>query len=155
MTASVLRVAFLSIASIAAAWAAPAQTASASKPPQPHKRPSAPAGAANRPLQNDGQLEAAIRARLARSKIATDKFQVRVQGGVATIEGRTGVIQHKGVATRLAKSAGAAGVNNHVQIDDKAREAAAVNLTKGRRRAQIKRGEARSNSGNAALRQSR
>ena len=155
MTARALAIAFLPIALIAAAWATPAQTTSASKPPQPHQRPSRPTSAASRPLKNDGQLEADIRARLARSKIASDKFQVRVQGGVATIEGHTGVIQHKGVATRLAKSAGAAAVNNHVQIDDKAREAAAANLTKGRRRAQIKRGEARSDSGNAAPRQSR
>ena len=94
--------------------------------------------------QNDAQLEAAIRARLARSKIASDKFQVRVQGGVATIEGRTGVIQHKGVATRLAKSAGAARGEQPRPDRRKAREAAAANLTKGRRRAQIKRGEARS-----------
>ena len=93
---------------------------------------------------SDAQLESAIRARFAKSKISDDKFQVRVQGGVATIEGRTDVIQHKGTATRMAKAAGAVAVNNHVQPSDAARQKAASNLTTGRRRAQIKRGDARS-----------
>jgi hypothetical protein len=96
------------------------------------------------PALPDRQVEAAIRARFARSKIAADGFQVRVQGGVATIEGRTDVVQHKGVATRLAKSAGALAVNNRVQPSQAARQKSAANLAKGRRRAQIKRGEARS-----------
>ena len=45
-----------------------------------------------------------------------EKYQVHVQGGVATIEGKTEVVQHKGVATRLAKSAGAVAVVNHIQV---------------------------------------
>ena len=88
-------------------------------------------------------METAIRAKLAKSKINTDKFTVHVQGGVATLEGRTDVVQHKGVATRLAKTGGAAAVNNKIQISDAARQKAAKNLTEGRRRAQIKRGEIR------------
>ena len=67
-----------------------------------------------------------------------------MQGGVATFEGNTNVVQHKGVATRMAKSAGATAVVNHIQISDAAREKAAANLEKGRRRAQIKRSDARS-----------
>ncbi len=98
------------------------------------------------PLLSDAQLEAAIRAKFAKSKIDADHFQVRVQGGVATIQGRTDVIQHKGVATRMAKSAGAVAVNNHVQASEAARQKAAANLEKGRRRAQIKRGEARTST---------
>ncbi len=96
------------------------------------------------PKQSDAAIEAAIRAKFAKSKINEDKFQVRVQGGVATIEGRTDVIQHKGVATRLAKTGGAAAVNNKIQISDAARQKAARNLAEGRRRVQIKRGEPRS-----------
>ena len=92
----------------------------------------------------DAQLEKAIRARFAASKISTHHFEVHVQGGVATIEGKTDVIQHKGVATRMAKGAGAVAVNNHVQSSEAAKEKAAANLAKGRRRAQIKRGDARS-----------
>ena len=57
--------------------------------------------------QQDKQVEAAIRAKLAKSKIGKDGFKLRVQGGVATWEGSTDVIQHKGAATRMAKSAGA------------------------------------------------
>ncbi|MBV8902010.1 MAG: hypothetical protein JOZ22_00110, partial [Acidobacteriia bacterium] len=85
-----------------------------------------------------------IRARFARSKISVEKYQVHVQGGVATIGGKTNVIQHKGVATRLAKLGGAVAVSNHIEISEAAREKAAQNLEIGRRRAQIKRGDARS-----------
>ena len=92
----------------------------------------------------DRQLEAAIRARLADSGIASDKFTVHVQGGVATLEGRTEVLQHKGTATRLAKSMGAKQVVNRIEVSEAAREKAAGNLAQGRRRAQLKRGEARS-----------
>jgi hypothetical protein len=93
---------------------------------------------------NDAQIEKAIRARLAASKISKDQFTVHVQGGTATLEGKTDVIQHKGTATRLAKSGGAISVVNRIQISDSARHKAAENLAKGRRRAQIKRGETRS-----------
>ena len=98
----------------------------------------APAHAA----QTDAQIEKAIRARFADSKINEDKFEVHVQGGRATITGNTNVLQHKGVATRLAHAAGATDVVNNIEPSDEAREKAAANLTKGRRRAQIKRTEA-------------
>jgi osmotically-inducible protein OsmY len=93
---------------------------------------------------SDRELESAIRARFARSKISADKFQVRVQGGVATIEGNAQVIQHKGTATRLARLAGAKEVVNRIAISEEARAKASANLAKGRRRAQIKRSEPRS-----------
>jgi|SRR5579871_3187513 len=107
------------------------------------QRPSTPKAAA-RPMKSDAEIERDIRARFARSKIGVEKYQVHVQGGVATIEGKTDIIQHKGVATRLAKSGGAVAVANHIQISDAAREKAADNLENGRRRAQVKRGDARS-----------
>ncbi|MFN7994631.1 MAG: BON domain-containing protein [Bryobacteraceae bacterium] len=90
---------------------------------------------------SDADLERAIRAKLAASKISADHFQVHVQGGLATLEGQTDVIQHKGTATRLAKTAGAAAVVNKIAVSQAARDKAAGNLAKGRRRAQIKRGE--------------
>jgi hypothetical protein len=90
----------------------------------------------------DPQIEQDIRARFARSKISVNKFTVRVQGGVATIEGKTNVIQHKATATRLAKLAGARSVRNQVEISEQGREKAAKNLAEGRRRAQVKRSEA-------------
>ena len=117
--------------------------------PAVHQREAAPKaapGQAGRPAKIDAAVEAAIRAKFAKSKIDADQFQVHVQGGVATIEGRTDVIQHKGVATRLAKTGGALAVNNHIQISEAARQKAADNLAKGRRRVQIKRGDARSDS---------
>jgi hypothetical protein len=88
------------------------------------------------PNLSDAQIESDIRARLARSpKISLDKFTVKVQGGVATFEGKTNVIQHKGVATRMAHSAGARGVVNHIQISEEARRKAAQHLASGRAKA--------------------
>ena len=91
----------------------------------------------------DATIESGIRYRFQKSKIRSEGFTVRVQGGVAVIEGKTKVIQRKGVATRLAKLAGARAVDNRIQVDPAARERAAANLEKGRRRAQVKRGEVR------------
>jgi len=92
---------------------------------------------------SDAEIEKAIRAKLAKSKIDADHFTVHVQGGVATISGTTNVIQHKGVATRLAKGAGAIGVANNIQIRQAARGKGAANPAEGLRRAEIKRGDAR------------
>ena len=123
------------------AWTAGPRTAPPLKKPAGTK-PAAHAAA--KPPMTDAGLEAVIRAKFAKSKINADKFTVHVQGGVATIEGKTDVIQHKGTATRMARTAGAVSVNNHVQISDAAKQKAAGNLEKGRRRAQVKRGDARS-----------
>jgi hypothetical protein len=124
----------------AAAWAGVPQAATT------HQRPVAATAKrdAARPKLSDAQLEAAIRAKFAKSKINAEKFTVRVQGGVATVEGKTDVVQHKGVATRMCKTAGAAAVNNRVQVSEAAKEKASGNLEKGRRRAQVTRGDARS-----------
>ena len=91
----------------------------------------------------DAQIEAEIRARLAKSVIGKDKFTVRVQGGVAYWDGTTDVVQHKGSATRMAKSAGAKKVVNNIKIGDAARQKASGNLEEGRRRAQVKRSDPR------------
>ena len=122
------------------AWAAAPQAAAARQHPaatRPLKT------ASTQPKLSDKQLQAAIQAKFAKSKINADKFTVRVQGGVATIEGKTDVVQHKGTATRMCKTAGAVAVNNRVQISDAARAKAAGNLEEGRRRVQVKRGDAR------------
>ena len=91
--------------------------------------------------QEDKQIEQAIRAKLATSKIGKDGFTVRVQGGIAYWEGNTNVIQHKGAATRMAKTAGARAVVNNIKTSDAAKEKAAENLDQGRRRAQVKRSD--------------
>lgn len=124
---------FLALVCAPAAW-----------PQTPGRKQPAPGGRSAKPAaKSDAAIEAAIRAKFAKSKISADKFEVRVQGGVAVIEGRTGVVQRKGVATRLARSGGAASVDNRIQVSEAARRKAADNLAKGRRRAQVKRGEAR------------
>ncbi len=125
----------------AGAWAAAPQATTA------HQRPAGVVAAKQgtvSPKLSDAQLEAAIRAKFAKSKINADKFTVRVQGGVATIEGKTDVLQHKGTATRMCKTAGAVAVNNRVQVSDAAKQKAAGNLEQGRRRVQVKRGDMRS-----------
>jgi hypothetical protein len=94
------------------------------------------------PKVTDQQLEAKIRGKFANSKSAST-FRVRVQGGVATIEGKTDVIQRKAAATRMAKTAGAVAVNNKVEVSEAAKKRAAGNLEEGRRRVQVKRGDAR------------
>ncbi len=93
------------------------------------------------PALSDAQLEKAIRAKLLKSKISADGFQVHVQGGVTSLEGKTDVLQHKGTATRLARAAGAVKVVNRIHVSQAARDKAAGNLAKGRRRAQVKRGQ--------------
>src|SRR5947209_15154880 len=97
----------------------------------------------NSTAADDVRIEQAIKAKLAKSKIGADGFTVRVQGGVATWEGRTSVIQHKGAATRMAKSAGATAVVNRIQVDEAARRKAREKLQSAPRRAQLKRSEAR------------
>jgi hypothetical protein len=76
----------------------------------------------------DAQVERNIRAKFAKSKINAEHFTVSVQNGVATIEGKTNIIQHKGVATRLAKTGGAVAVQNHIQVSDAAKAKAAAKL---------------------------
>lgn len=91
---------------------------------------SAPSKAPPRGL-SDAQIEQTIRMKLAKSKIGKDGFKVRVQNGVAYWEGSTDVIQHKGAATRMAKTAGATAVVNHIQISEAARRKAAQRLHGG------------------------
>jgi hypothetical protein len=106
--------------------------------------PSKPMAGQGTTALQDKETEALIRTKLAKSKIGKDGFTVRVQGGVAYWDGSTNVVQHKGAATRMAKTAGAKKVVNNIKVSDAAKETAAANLEKGRRRAQVKRGEARS-----------
>ena len=109
--------------------------------PNPSPRPPPPPQGTT--ASQDVQTEANIRARLAKSVIGKDGFTVRVQGGVAYWEGTTDVVQHKGSATRMAKSAGAKKVVNNIKVGDAAKQTAAGNLEQGRRRAQVKRSDPR------------
>lgn len=100
-------------------------------------KPASPSHSAS----SDAALEKKIRARFARSKISTNNFQVRVQGGAATLTGKTDVLQHKGTATRLARTTGAVQVINQIEVSAAAKERAAKNLASGTRRAQVKRSD--------------
>lgn len=77
---------------------------------------------------SDAQIEATIRTKLAKSKIGKDGFRFKVSRGVVTWEGTTSVIQHKGSATRMARTAGAVQVVNNIQVSDAARAKAGANL---------------------------
>ena len=119
------------------------QTSPAAKPASTPSKKSAsvPKASGGHSASADVEIEKAIRAKLAAGKLSKDKFEVHVQGGVATFTGRTDVLQHKGTATRLAKNAGASKVVNKIEVSDAAKEKAASNLDSGRRRAQVKRSE--------------
>jgi hypothetical protein len=114
----------LSALALAVVFAGLSQAASVAKPvPGPAK-----------PTQKlaDAQIERTIRAKFAKSKINAEHFTVSVENGVATIEGKTNVIQHKGVASRLAKTGGAIAIRNHIQVSDAAKANAAAKLAQYR-----------------------
>ncbi len=91
------------------------ESAAKSTPPGVPSRKSAPA-------LGDEALARAISQRFAKSAIRSNGFSVSVSGGIATLRGTTQVPQHKGVATRLARAAGAKQVRNQIELSPSARE---------------------------------
>lgn len=81
---------------------------------------------------SDSQIEQTIKAKLAKSKLRSDHFTVSVVRGVATIEGSTSVLQHKGAMTRMAKASGATSVLNNIHVSDAAKAKAADALAQHR-----------------------
>jgi osmotically-inducible protein OsmY len=77
---------------------------------------------------SDAEIEATIKAKLAKSKIGKDGFQIHVKDRVATWSGSTTVMQHKGAATRMAKTAGAIHVVNNIKVSDQAGQPRHVQL---------------------------
>jgi osmotically-inducible protein OsmY len=65
---------------------------------------------------SDAQISTTIRTKLAKSKIGADGFKFRVEKGVVTWEGHTEIPQHKGAATRMARTAGAGQVINNIEV---------------------------------------
>ncbi len=65
---------------------------------------------------SDGELQERIQGKLSKAKAGAGKFTVRVTGGVAYLAGQTEIPQHKGAATRMAKSAGAKRVVNNITV---------------------------------------
>lgn len=65
---------------------------------------------------SDQQIDSTIRAKLSKSKIGKDGFKFKVARGVVTWEGTTLIPQHKGAATRMARTSGAVQVVNNIQV---------------------------------------
>src|SRR5580704_16918893 len=103
--------------------AAAATQASAAKQTKDATQPRNPA---------DAQIERTIKNKLLKSKMNSDHFTVSVVKGVATLEGTTNVMQHKGAMTRMAKSSGATSVQNNIRVTDAAKNKALASLAKGR-----------------------
>jgi BON domain-containing protein len=78
---------------------------------------------------SDAEIEATIKSKLAKSKIGKEGFQVHVKDGVATWTGTTKVMQHKGAATRMAKTAGAIRVLNNIKVSEQDAAKSTGNLT--------------------------
>lgn len=87
---------------------------------------------------SDAEVEATIKAKLAKSKIGQEGFQVHVKDGVATWTGTTAVMQHKGAATRMAKTAGATHVVNNIKVSEGATAKTGANPTAEPRHVQVK-----------------
>jgi hypothetical protein len=72
------------------------------------------------PTSTDAQIEAQLHDRLTKSVIGKDGFVAKVKAGIVYWEGTTTVAQHKGAATRMAKSSGARRVVNNIKVNKKA-----------------------------------
>jgi osmotically-inducible protein OsmY len=123
---------FISALAAAVVFAGLSQAASVAKPVT--DTPSAKPAAKAAPIRTlpDSIIQHDIQMKFAKSKINAEHFTVAVKNGVATLEGKTNVIQHKGVATRMAKKGGALAVENHIQVSDEAKAKAAATLAKSR-----------------------
>jgi hypothetical protein len=86
---------------------------------------------------SDAEIEATIKAKLAKSKIGKDGFQIHVKDRVATWTGSTAVMQHKGAATRMAKTAGAIRVVNNIKVSGEGDQPAKGNLPGQPRHVQV------------------
>jgi osmotically-inducible protein OsmY len=70
---------------------------------------------------DDAGIQQCISDKLAKSKMASDGFQVSVSGGVATFTGTTKVRGHKGGVHGIAKSCGAKSVTNNITVESTAK----------------------------------
>jgi hypothetical protein len=79
-------------------------------------------------VKSDSEIQQTLEAKLAKSKIGKDRLRFQVSRGVVTWEGTTNVMQHKGSATRMARTAGAVKVVNNIKVTGSA--ASGVGLKK-------------------------
>jgi len=97
---------------------------------------------------SDAEIEATIKAKLSKSKIGKDGFQVHVKDRVATWTGSTTVMQHKGAATRMAKAAGAVSVLNNIKVSGEGLLPAKGNLVGQPRHVQVNAGQVKTGAWN-------
>lgn len=93
--------------------------------------------AAAKPSQtspSDSALQQKIQQKLSKAKAGDGKFTVKVQGGVAYLSGNANVVQHKGAATRMAKTAGAKKVVNNIVVSEAAKDKAKQGLNSNKPR---------------------
>jgi osmotically-inducible protein OsmY len=100
------RLLLLQLLAIGVAFSFPAPAAKSN--PTAHVQSAAPV--------SDAQIESTIRTKLAKSKIGKDGLRFKVARGIVTWEGSTPVPQHKGAATRMARTSGAVQVINNIQV---------------------------------------
>jgi osmotically-inducible protein OsmY len=82
----------------------------------------------------DEALQRKIQEKFSKAKAGDGKFQVRVRNGTAYLSGRADVAQHKGAATRMAKTAGAKRVVNNITVSEAAKQKASRSLEQSRPR---------------------
>ncbi len=87
------------------------------------------------PAIPDEALQQKIQDKFSKAKAGGGKFQVKVRGGTAYLTGRADVAQHKGSATRMAKSAGAKRVVNNIVVTEAAKQKMARDSSQARPRA--------------------
>ena len=97
----------------------------------PKPAPSA-APKATTPNLPDAALQQIIQEKFSRSKAGGGKFQVKVQSGVAYLSGKADIVQHKGSATRMARTAGAKKVVNNIVVSEAGKQRAVRAMEKGR-----------------------
>jgi osmotically-inducible protein OsmY len=103
----------------------------ASQPSVAQAQTAKPAAAA--PAEDEA-LQKKIQEKFSKAKAGDGKFQVRVRNGTAYLSGRADVAQHKGAATRMAKTAGAKRVVNNITVSEAAKQKASRNLEQSRPR---------------------
>lgn len=82
----------------------------------------------------DTVLQQKIQEKFSKSKAGGGKFTVKVQAGVAYLSGKADVVQHKGAATRMAKTAGAKRVVNNIVVSEAAKQKATRDMERNKPR---------------------
>ncbi len=76
---------------------------------------------ANATVAEDARITNKIKTKLSLSKLRSDSLQYKVHDGIVEWSGTVHIPQRKGVATRMAKSAGASRVVNRIVVQSSAK----------------------------------